>query len=383
MSILDWKLYGNTLQSWSLALLIVTVSVTGLVVLKSKILSRFGPMVGRSPNRFDDGALEAVRATKHFFLLAISLYLGIGGVSVPDSIERLLRHMFIVASLVQAGIWGSTLIGFVVARYAAAKLEEDGASAMTLRFLGLGGRFALWVLLLLVGLDNLGVDITALVAGLGVGGIAVALAVQNILGDLFASLSIVLDKPFVIGDFILVDELMGTVETIGVKTTRLRSLSGEQLIFSNADLLASRIRNFKRMAERRVVFGVGVPYDTPFDKIESIPSILRDAVETQEKIRFDRAHFKGFGASSLDFEVAYYVLEPDYNVYMDVQQAINLRVLSSFLSEQIAFAFPTQTLYVEKLGSNDHFRGQAVPKPEATSPAEKEALVKGGREPLV
>lgn len=370
MSILEWKLYGNTIQSWSLALLIVTVSIAGLVVLKSKILSRFGAAAERSPNRFDDGALEAVRATHRFFLLSVSLYLGMGVVVVPDGIERLLRQVIIVASLVQAGIWGNTLIGFALARYAAARGEEDGASAMSLRFMGLGGRFALWVLLLLVGLDNLGVDITALVAGLGVGGIAVALAVQNILGDLFASLSIMLDKPFVIGDFIIVDELMGTVESIGVKTTRVRSLSGEQLIFSNADLLASRIRNFKRMAERRVVFGVGVPYDTPIDKIEGIAALLRAAVEAQEKIRFDRAHFKGFGACSLDFEVAYYVLESDYNVYMDVQQAINLRVLTSFVRERIDFAFPTQTLYVEKLGSNDRLRGLAVPKPETTTPEE-------------
>jgi small-conductance mechanosensitive channel len=203
----------------------------------------------------------------------------------------------------------------------------------------------------LLALDNMGVNITGLVAGLGIGGIAVALALQNILGDLFASLSIILDKPFVIGDFIVVDQLMGTVEHVGLKTTRIRSLSGEQVIFSNAGLLQSRIRNFKRMAERRVVFTVGVTYQTPYEKLARISALLREAVELQQGVRFDRAHFKEYGDFALVYEIVYFVTSPDYNKYMDIQQAINFEIYRRFQQEGLEFAYPTQTLFVQGIGS--------------------------------
>jgi small-conductance mechanosensitive channel len=187
------------------------------------------------------------------------------------------------------------------------------------------------------------------VAGLGVGGIAVALAAQNILGDLFASLSIVLDRPFVLGDFLIVDDLMGSVEEIGLKTTRVRSLSGEQLVFSNTDLLNSRIRNYGRMFERRVVFQLGVTYQTPREQLQAIPGMVRDAVEAHgDRVRFDRAHFAKYGDFALSFEIVYYVLGPDYNEYMDIQQAINLDIHQRFEDAGIAFAYPTQTLFLER-----------------------------------
>jgi small-conductance mechanosensitive channel len=185
------------------------------------------------------------------------------------------------------------------------------------------------------------------VAGLGIGGIAVALAIQNILGDLFASLSIALDKPFVIGDFIIVDQLLGTVEHIGLKTTRIRSLSGEQIVFSNADLLNSRIRNYKRMYERRVVFSIGVTYQTPYEKLASIGTTLKEIIESQPDVRFDRAHFREYADSSLNYEVVYYVKSPDYNRYMDIQQAINLEIYRRFQDGGIEFAYPTRTLYLQ------------------------------------
>lgn len=199
-------------------------------------------------------------------------------------------------------------------------------------------------LVLLIALQNLGVNVTSLIAGLGIGGIAVALAVQNILSDLFASLTIALDKPFVVGDFIIVGSEMGTVEYVGLKTTRVRSLSGEQLIFGNADLLSSRIRNYKRMAERRVVFSFGVVYSTTPEKLEQINAIVRAAIQSHPHLRFDRCHFHRFGASSLDFEVVYYINSPDYNAHMDAQQAVHLAIARAFRSEGVEFAFPTQTL---------------------------------------
>ena len=183
-------------------------------------------------------------------------------------------------------------------------------------------------------------------AGLGIGGVAIALATQSILGDLFASLSIVLDRPFVVGDFIVVGDLMGTVEHVGLKTTRVRSLSGEQLVFSNADLLGSRIRNFKRMAERRIVFAVGVTYQTPAAKLDQIAGVLREIATAAPGVRFDRAHLRSFDDSAITFEVVYYVLDPDYNRYMDTQQRINLAIFRQFEAEGIEFAYPTRTVFV-------------------------------------
>ncbi|MDZ7632343.1 MAG: mechanosensitive ion channel family protein [Gemmatimonadaceae bacterium] len=206
----------------------------------------------------------------------------------------------------------------------------------------------IWSAVLLVALSNLGVNITAFIASLGVGGVAVALATQNILGDLFSSLAIVLDKPFVIGDFIVVGDMAGTVEKVGLKTTRLKSLSGEQLIFSNADLLSSRVRNFKRMQERRILFKLGVTYQTPRAMLERIPVMLRAAVEAQSNVRFDRAHFLAFGDFSLDFEVVYFVLSADFNRYMDVQQLINFSIHEQFEAAGVEFAYPTQTLVLTR-----------------------------------
>jgi len=219
----------------------------------------------------------------------------------------------------------------------------------TVSSVGFITKILLWTIILLIALDNLGINISALVAGLGIGGIAVALAVQNILGDLFASFSIFLDKPFVIGDFIIVDTYLGTIEHIGLKTTRVRSLSGEQLVFANADLLKSRIRNYKRMYERRVVFTLGVIYQTSYEKLKKIPEIIQDIIEKQTQTRFDRAHFKEYGPYSLNFEIVYWVESPDYNLYMNIQQKTNLEIFQRFDDENIEFAYPSQSLYINKM----------------------------------
>jgi small-conductance mechanosensitive channel len=226
--------------------------------------------------------------------------------------------------------------------------KRSDASAMALVPTGSRAiKIVIAVIAMMTLLGSYGLDVSALVAGLGVGGIAVALAAQNILGDLFASLSIVLDKPFVVGDFLVIGEFLGTAEHVGLKTTRVRSLSGEQLIFANADLLNSRIRNYGRMFERRIVFSIGVTYQTPADKLKRIPTMIRTAIENQEPVRFDRAHFQSFGDSALLFETVYYVLSPDYNKYMDIQQNINLTLYEQFAAEGIEFAYPTQTVFVE------------------------------------
>jgi small-conductance mechanosensitive channel len=319
-------------------------------ILKGILYKRIYSVSQKTETDVDDLIAELIKKVKNIILLLLAIFIGSFFLSLPEKITGILHKIIIISLLIQTGITGTTLVQFWVDRYKKRKMAEDAASVTTFTALGFLLRLVLWSILLLLALDNLGFNITTLVAGLGVGGIAVALAVQNVLGDLFASLSIVLDKPFVIGDFIIIDNYLGSVEHIGLKTTRLRSLSGEQLVISNGDLLKSRIRNYKRMYERRVVFSLGVIYQTPLEKLKQIPEIIKEIIEKQESVRFDRAHFKEYGNFSLNFEVVYWVISPDYNVYMDIQQAINLEIFRQFEEKNIEFAYPTQTLFVDQPG---------------------------------
>jgi small-conductance mechanosensitive channel len=298
-----------------------------------------------------NGLRQALVRTSSLFLLVLAIYAGTFFVALPPAVGRAITSALVIALFLQGALWASHVVVGWVAWYAASKAEQNRAIANALQLIQLFARVVVWSIALLLILNNLGFDVTALVAGLGIGGIAVALAAQNILGDLFASLAIVLDQPFVVGDFVVLGDKTGTIERIGIKTTRIRSLSGEQVIVSNADLLASRIHNFKRMAERRVVFTIGVTYETPADKVEKLPGMLRAIVEAQERVRLDRAHFARYGDFALVYEVVYWVLSPDYGVYMDTQQRINLAIFRQLQDEGIAFAYPTQTIY---LGSPVH-----------------------------
>ena len=318
-----------------------------LAVAQRVLLKRWGEFAEGTANSLDDDLVAVLRRTQWWFMLVVGLFIGTLYLDLPVQGDQLVRSVTVLALLIQAGLWSSTFLTQRLERYRLKRRETDPGSAMTLSLVNFIGRIALWSIILLLALDNLGINVTALIAGLGVGGIAVALAVQNILGDLFASLSIVLDKPFAVGDFLIIDDLLGSVEHVGLKTTRLRSLSGEQLVFSNSDLLQSRIRNYGRMHERRVVFEIGVTYQTPRSKLEIIPGIMREAVEAVEDTRFDRSHFKAYGNFSLNFETVYYVLTADYNRYMDIQQAVNLHIHQRFEDEGIEFAYPTQTVFVE------------------------------------
>lgn len=366
MRLLALTFYGNTLQAWLTAALVVLAALVGMHFAKGIIVRRLAALARKTKSDVDDLLASTLAQTKFWFLLALSLYLALPLLHLPGEITRVINKIIIALAFLQAALWGNAVVSFFVARNLKAKMGDDEVGVATVYALGFVGRLVLWAVILLVVLDNLGVDITALVAGLGIGGIAVALALQNVLGDLFGSLSILLDKPFVIGDFIIVDNYMGTVEHIGLKSTRIRSLSGEQLVFSNSDLLKSRIRNYKRMYERRVVFSLGVTYATPYEKLERIPALIREIIEDQPQVRFDRAHFKEYGAFSLNFEIVYYVLNPDYNLYMDTQQAINLAIFRRFKEEGIDFAYPTQTLYLHAAAPLLSPRAdEAILRPEA------------------
>lgn len=344
---LDVEILGNPMLTWAWSGAILFIALSALVAGKWLLLNRLGALARRTGLAVNEGAVEVLRGTRLWLLCFPALLVASQPLELPARIDTLLHGVAMVALFAQVGLWGSRGLQFAVRRARDRALERDVGTATSLSALGFVGRLVLWSVVLLLALSNLGVDITALVAGLGIGGIAVALAVQNILGDLFASLSIVIDKPFVIGDFVVVDDYMGTVEHVGLKTTRIRSLGGEQIVFCNSDLLAARLRNFKRMRERRIVFEFGVLYQTPADLLEKIPGILREIIQKQDKTRFDRAHFAAFGESSYDFEVVYWMLVPDFPAYRDAQQAINLAMVRAFSEHGIDFAYPTRTLFVE------------------------------------
>ncbi len=349
----EGELFNSSTHQWATAIAIFVAGFTLLPAIKGIVRLRVKALADRrDENSWSHGLVDLVAATRFWFLVVLSLFLATLALSLPERSVVISRNVMIVALVIQAAIWINALINFGMDRYI--KLRADDASAVTTaKAIAFLIRCALWSIAFLMVLSNLGVDVTTLVASLGVGGIAVALAAQNILSDLFASLSIVLDKPFVLGDFIIVGDMMGTVQHIGLKTTRVQSLSGEQLVFPNSDLLSSRIRNFKRMQERRIVFTIGVIYQTPAAQVKAIPDMLKSAVEAQENVRFDRSHFKAYGDSALLYEAVYYVLSPDYNVYMDIQQKINFHLLDKFESENIEFAYPTQTVFAEVVNATE------------------------------
>jgi small-conductance mechanosensitive channel len=264
--LLEKVLFHNTLKDWVFAIVTVVFLFLAFWILKTIVYRQTKKMAAKTAAQWSDLAIALINQINYIFLFAISAYFAFRLLSLPNSLSNIISKLIGIVILIQIAILATHAIGFAVKRYRQQKIEVNAAAVTTVSSVGFVSKVLLWVILLLVALDNLGINISALVAGLGIGGIAVALAVQNILGDLFASFSIVLDKPFVIGDFIIVDSYLGTIEHIGLKTTRLRSLSGEQLVFSNADLLRSRIRNYKRMYERRVVFSIGVVYQTSHEK---------------------------------------------------------------------------------------------------------------------
>jgi len=348
MTFLHQKFLENEILDWAIAILIAISVLVILKIVKSLIVNRLRALAIKTETDIDDLIVDLLGRTHFILFLLISVYFGSKTLSLPDSVDNLIRSLAIIAFLMQIAIWGSAVITYCITRYAREKMKVDAASATTISAFGFIGKWVLWSIIILLSLDNLGFDINALIAGLGIGGIAIALAAQSIIGDLFASISIVLDKPFVVGDFIIVDELMGTVENIGLKTTRVRSLFGEQIVFSNNDLLSSRVRNYKRMMSRRIIFSLGVIYQIPYEKLAAIPSMIKEIIESNDNVRFDRAHFKEYGDFSLNFEIVYYMLVPEYNMYMDTQESINLAIFKKFEKEGIEFAYPTQTLFVEK-----------------------------------
>ncbi|MGQ0622305.1 MAG: mechanosensitive ion channel family protein [Panacagrimonas sp.] len=366
---MDTVVFGNTVLAWLSALgIAVAINLLALLI-KQWGLRRWSAVAVRTHTVVDDALVASIRATRLLLVFFVALFIGSRSLDLSARADLFIGGIAAVSTFVQLGLWISTGIDFWLGRSRARALVSNASAATSLAAMGFIAHALLWTMIVLLALDNLGINITALVAGLGIGGVAIALAVQNILGDLFASLSIVIDKPFVIGDFIVVDEYMGTVEYVGLKTTRVRSLGGEQIIFPNGDLLKARTRNYKRMVERRVVFGFGLDYATDPARLAAVPQTVRGIVEAQQRVRFDRAHFQKFGPSSLDFEVVYWMLDDDFNRYMDVQQAINLELIRALAAAEVTFAVPTQLLRMDGPVNVTAVRGAARIGSDDTSQA--------------
>ncbi|HEX2778093.1 MAG TPA: mechanosensitive ion channel family protein [Gemmatimonadaceae bacterium] len=334
LDVLDYRWRGNALTDWLTALGLFLGTILVLGAARWVIVRRLSAVAARTANWADDLFVDLARRTRWTFIVLVAIAIALPTLVVDPAVGRVIHGALVVGAMVQLLLWGNGVISFAVAHYRRSR-QGDLTSVATIQGFALLVRIGLVGLVLILTLDLLGFEITTLIAGLGITGVAIALAVQNVLGDLFAAMSIVFDKPFVLGDYIVVDTTEGTVEHVGLKTTRLRSLGGEQIIVSNADLLRSRIRNFRRLAERRVALVFRAPLGTPVALAARIPALLREIVEHQQPVRFDRAHLRGFSDSALEFELVYIVLTPDYNAHMDIQQAINLAVLERFRAEGI------------------------------------------------
>jgi small-conductance mechanosensitive channel len=339
---LNQHFYGVLLRDWSIAAALA-LSVTLLLSLgrglARRLVERWAEATER---RWDDVIAVLIASFRIYFFLALGLWTASEYVQLSPTVVRVGRVAVTLTTLLQIGL--SAQEGARAISSGWLSQDADGQAKTAASAVSFLVSLGVWAALAMVALSTLGFEISALVAGLGVGGVAAALAVQSILGDLFASLSIYFDRPFYLGDFIIVDDSMGTVEKIGLRTTRLRALGGEQLIFANGELIKSRIQNFKRMQERRIVFKIGVEYSTPHEELRAIPKIVSDILERREGTRLDRAHLAEFGDFSLNYEIVYFVSSPDYNAYMDHQHAINLALVQAFADRGIAFAFPTQTV---------------------------------------
>lgn len=316
----------------------IAVGVLFLIGLVQAIAKRRLRDAHQTVTDVDDFLLDVTHRTKLALLLLPAIFLGARVLDLPVDFRRILRIAAALSFIAQAALWATGVIDFWLNRYRRTRIEADPSAAMTVNLFRGAGMVTVWLIAATVALANLDVEVTPLIASLGIGGVAVALALQNILGDLFASLSIVIDKPFVLGDSISVDDHAGTVEHIGLKTTRVRAVSGEQLVFSNGDLLKSRIRNFKRMTERRSLTKLTVDYATPPDTLARIPTLLQAAVEKQKDARFDQAHLTSITEAGFVFELAYFVPSGSATPFLDVQQAVYLDVLRAFVAEQIELA---------------------------------------------
>lgn len=344
---LNQTFWGNTLQTYAVAIGIFIVGLIMVKVLQKIVLYRLKKWAEKTETTLDDLLIKSIEKSIIPLLYFGVFYSALTSLTFIERISNIIEiaSLFVITFFIVRFISSSIMFTLT---YFIKKQERGEEKARQLRGMTVLINIFVWVIGIVFLMDNLGFDISAVIAGLGIGGIAIALAAQAILGDLFSYFVIFFDRPFEVGDFINVGDKVGTVEYTGIKTTRVRALTGEQLVFSNTDLTNSRIHNFKKMQERRVLFRLGVVYQTPTAQLEEIPKLVREIIENHNDVRFDRGHFSTYGDFSLNFEFVYFVIGSDYVKYMDTQQSINLKIYSEFERRGIEFAYPTQTLFVNK-----------------------------------
>ena len=342
--------FGNTILNYLISTGIIIAGVIILKIVGKVSIHRIKAFTSRTKLTVDDLIVEIIERSVLPGLYLGIIYIALKRLTLTPILTRILDvggTLVLSFFLIRAVV---TLAGYGLERYWL-KREQDENKVKSIRGIITVIKGVIWAGGIIFILDNLGFNVSTVITGLGIGGVAVALAAQAVLGDLFAYFTIFFDKPFEIGDFIVVGDFMGTVEHIGIKSTRLRSISGEELVFSNKDLTNSRIKNFRRMHRRRVAFSIGVKYDTPLEKVKKIPEIIKDVIDGIDNATFDRAHFASYDDSWLRFEIVYYVESSDYYVYMDIQQKINLTLKEEFEKMGIEFAFPSQTIYLVNQGN--------------------------------
>ncbi|MFW5704173.1 MAG: mechanosensitive ion channel family protein [Patescibacteria group bacterium] len=344
----------NTVLQYISAVLIFLVTFIVAKIFKSVILGKAKRFAQRTRMPYDDILIDVLDTVDGPFFTAVGLYVASIFLNIPKQVGNILLYIIIIISVMYTAKALQKMIVFFLNRFIDKKDDEHMIDMQVKSFVNTIASVIIWVLAGLVILQNIGFNVTTLLGGLGVMGIAVSFALQSILGDIFAYISIFFDKPFKIGDFIIVGGDMGVVEHIGIKTTRIKTLQGQELIMTNKELTESRVNNYKRMQRRRIVFTFGVTYETSSAKLKKIPELVKKAIEEVKDATFDRAHFYQYGDFSLNFEVVYYVESPDYNIYMDIQQNINFSLKDALEKQNIEFAYPTQTIYMGKTASSNN-----------------------------
>ena len=339
--------FGNTFNDYATAFAVFVGLFVFFALFQRIILEKFKKIAQKTKSDIDDELIKIVRTIKPPFYSFLAFYLALGFLVLNPFLKNATNAILIVWFVFQISTALQILINYVVRKRFS---EEDTHVHTAVGAISMVLKIVLWTIALLLILSNLGVNITSLIAGLGIGGIAIAMALKNVLSDLFDSFAIYFDKPFLVGDFIATDDARGTVEKIGMKTTRIRAPQGEEIVISNSKLSSSKIQNFRKLEERRVSFSIGVAYETTSAQLKKIPEILKKIIESQKSVRFDRVHFTKFADFALVFDIVYTVESSDYQKYLDTNQAINLGIKKAFEEENISMAYPTQTVYLEKKG---------------------------------
>jgi len=342
--ILEYTVGGNSVAEIAIAIAIFPVVLIVMKMVRTQVIGRMLKLSKRTSTQVDDVVTSFLGGIKTPIYVLVALFIALQGISIPDSLNLIVNIAILITVVSQV----VKLLEEIFFTLLGTQFRRSNPASELPGIFRIGIRLILWSIGGLLILSNAGVDITSLVAGLGIGGLAISLALQNILSDLFASFSLAVDKPFEIGDFIVVGEHTGTVKNIGMKTTRITSLEGEEVVISNAELTSARVQNYKKMEKRRIVMSIGVTYDTTTDQLQRANAIMKEAVSAQENAEFGRSHFRSFGGSALLFEVVYFMLTGDYTAYMDTQQSINVYIHQKFQEAGIEMAFPTQTVYLKK-----------------------------------